>query len=232
MEDFMKKIEGVIFDMDGVLFDTERICFSFWKEVLKKYGYNMTKKSYISLMGRNSRDGNEILIKMYGENLPISKICYEIDISMLKYLHNNGAHIKPGVYELLNFLIEKGYKIALATSNNREKTIDLLEMAGIRDRFKVIICGDDVIKSKPDPEIFLRAAEKLKSDPKNCIVLEDSPSGIEAAYNAGMMAINIPDLKEPDERTEVLAYKICRSLLEVRDYLKEFDKEKINIRMP
>jgi len=225
MEGIMVKIEGVIFDMDGILFDTERISCNFWKITLEKYGYVFSKDVYTSFMGTNHKGSNKILIKKYGEDLPITKIRTEKDIGMLTFIQKNGLPIKPGVYELLDFLAEKKCNIALATSTIREKTVNLLEMAGISDKFTSIICGDDVINSKPNPEIFLKAAEKLDADPKKCIVLEDSPAGIEAAHNAGMIAINVPDLKDPDDRTEALAYKICGSLLEVRDYLKEFDLE-------
>lgn len=216
----MLKIECVIFDMDGILFDTEKISYNFWKITLKKYGYIFSKDVYTSFMGTNHKSSNKILIKKYGRELPIAKIRAEKDIEMFNYIQENGLGVKPGAYELLDFLVEKRCNVALATSTIRKRTIDLLEMAGIRYKFKSIICGDDVINSKPDPEIFLKAAEKLAVNPKRCIVLEDSPAGIEAAHNAGMMGINVPDLKDPDDRMELLAYKICGSLLEVRDYLK------------
>lgn len=219
----MEKIEGFIFDMDGILFDTERISSRFWKKALKKHGYDMDDEIYLTLIGRNSIAGNEMLINRYGQDIPIEKIRGEKDIDMLEFIRGNGVPVKPGVYELLDFLNQKGYKVAVATSTCRGKAIELLEMAGIRDKFTAIICGDDVVNSKPNPEIFLKAAEKLDVDPRRCIVFEDSPAGVEAAYNGKMKAINIPDLKEPDHDTERFAFKICSSLLEVRDYLKDLN---------
>lgn len=222
----MRKIEGVIFDMDGLLFDTERVSYSFWKDILKKYGYIMDNEVYTSsLMGRTHKASNKKLIKKYGEDFPILKIRAERNKCMLEFIQDNGVPVKSGVYELLDFLVAKKYKVALATSTARERTINLLEMANIRNKFTSITCGDDVINSKPNPEIFLKAAEKLEVDPKKCIVLEDSPAGIEAAYNAGMMPINVPDLKDLDDKTKSLAYVICGSLLEVKDYLRKFDLE-------
>ncbi|WP_082435800.1 HAD-IA family hydrolase [Desnuesiella massiliensis] len=219
----MEKIEAVIFDMDGILFDTERIGFESYRKVLKKYGYDMNKEDYCSLIGRTRESISQILINKYGQDLPITNIYAEKDMDTLKFIYKNGPPIKPGVYELLDYLVEKEYKIAVATCTHRERAVALLERAGIRDKFNAIICGDDVKNSKPDPEIFLKAVEKLKVAPERCIVLEDSPVGIEAAHNGGMMSINIPDLKEPDEKVERLAYKICSNLLEVRDYLKNID---------
>lgn len=218
----MGKIEGIIFDMDGTLFDTERLSFSIWKKVLKKYGYTITKEGYTSLMGRKYEDVNKILIKRYGENFPIKKIREEKDGNMIKQIQEKGAPLKHGAYELLDFLVENGYKLALATSSSIDRVDCLLEKVDIRDKFGVIICGDDVTNSKPDPEIFLKAAERIEVDPKKCIVLEDSPVGLEAAYNGGIMSINIPDLKDPDDQINRLAYKICGSLLEVKDYLLEY----------
>jgi HAD superfamily hydrolase (TIGR01509 family) len=140
---------------------------------------------------------------------------------VLKVINDNGVPVKPGIYELLDYLVEKKYKLALATSTSREKATNLLERAGIKDKFNVMIFGDEVVNSKPDPEIFLKASEKLGVNPEKCIVLEDSPAGIEAAYRAGMKGINIPDLKMPDEQIKKHAYKILDSLLDVRDYLRD-----------
>lgn len=218
----MKKIEGVIFDMDGIIFDTERIYFSIWTKALKKYGYVINKEEYTLLMGRNLKSFNKMLIKKYGEDLPIEKIVDEEENDMNKFIHENTVPVKPGLYELLDFLAQKEYKVALATSTCRERAVDLLEMAGIRDKFRVIICGDDVINSKPDPEIFIKAAERLEVDPEKCIVLEDSPAGITAAYNGGMLGINVPDLKEPDGEMKKYAHKICSNLLEVKDYMLKY----------
>lgn len=224
----MKSIEAVIFDMDGMLFDTERISLGYWKKLSKKYGYDMNDETYISLIGRSYNAFNEMLLRKYGINFPIDKIRDEKNIEMLKFLEDNGAPIKPGAYELLNFLFENGYKIALATSTPRGRAVDLLERAGIKDKFKAIVCGDDVVNSKPNPEIFLKAAEIMAVNPENCIVLEDSPAGIEAAYNGGMVPINVPDLKQPDEEVKKFAHKIFENLVEVKNYIEALDVKRIS----
>lgn len=216
----MKSIEGIIFDMDGTLFDTERVSFNIWREVAQKYGYSMDKEVYASLMGRKRNDANEMLLELYGEDFPLDKIRDEKEMDMLKFIQENGVPVKDGVYELLDFLVENGYKIALATSTSRERAVFLLERTNIIDKFSVIVCGDDVINSKPNPEIFLKAAEGMKISPKKCVVIEDSPAGIEAAFNGGMLSINVPDLKEPDEAMRKISNEICSDLLEVRDYLQ------------
>ncbi len=110
--------------------------------------------------------------------------------------------------------------MAVATSTKRERAVKRLAKANLKDCFDAIVCGDDVVNSKPNPEIFLKAAKKINVNPKNCIVIEDSPMGVEAAYNGGIRCINVPDLKEPDEQIKSQSHKILENLLEVREYLK------------
>ena len=139
MEELMKKIEGIIFDMDGTLFDTERVSFKIWQQVMRKHGYSMSKEVYISLMGRKRNDANKILLKLYGEDFPLEKIRAEKEVDMLKFIEEKGVPVKEGAFELLDFLVENRYKVALATSTCRERALSLLKMVGITDRFSVII---------------------------------------------------------------------------------------------
>ncbi len=221
LEAIMKNIECVIFDMDGLILDTERLSFEAWQKILKKYGQIMTQEIYTTLMGITYENVINKLIEIYGRELPIAEIYAEKNRDVLKFMYDNGVPVKPGIYELLDFLVERNYKLALATSTSRDKAVNLLEKVGIKNKFQVMVFGDEVVNSKPDPEIFLKAAEKLGVNPEKCIVLEDSPAGIEAAYRAGMKGINITDLKIPDEKIQKFAHKIFGSLLDVRDYLSE-----------
>ncbi|HGL5935975.1 TPA: HAD family hydrolase, partial [Clostridioides difficile] len=107
----------------------------------------------------------------------------------------------------------------------RERAVKRLAKANLKDYFDAIVCGDDVVNSKPNPEIFLKAAKKINVNPKNCIVIEDSPMGVEAAYNGGIRCINVPDLKEPDEQIKSQSHKILENLLEVREYLKSLNSK-------
>ncbi|MFN3699860.1 MAG: HAD family hydrolase, partial [Dictyoglomus sp.] len=103
----------------------------------------------------------------------------------------------------------------------RERALYLLNKAQIASKFDVIICGDDVEKSKPEPDIFFMAAEKLKVNPKECVVLEDSDNGILASYRAGMIPFLILDFNPPHLDTLKRAYKVFNSLLEVLNFLKQ-----------
>ena len=126
--------------------------------------------------------------------------------------------MKPGVNELLEFLSENGIKTALASSTKTETVKNQLRDAGILKYFTVVVGGDMVSHSKPNPEIFLQAADKLGVDPAKTYIIEDSFNGIKAAYAAGAKPLMVPDMIEPDEEIEKLCHKIFVNLHEVRDF--------------
>ena len=135
-------------------------------------------------------------------------------------IERDGVIVKPGVHEIVEYLNNENYKIAVATSTRRERAHYLLEEIKIKNKVDYIICGDQVENSKPDPEIFLKAAKGLGIEPEKCIVIEDSDAGILAASRAGMNGINVPDMKMPDDNMKKLAHKICSSLSDVKTYLE------------
>ncbi|MFR4318094.1 MAG: HAD family hydrolase [Eubacterium sp.] len=124
--------------------------------------------------------------------------------------------------ELLKFLKEKKYKTVVATSSERKRVEFILEKAGIRQYFNDIICGDEVEKGKPNPEIFLRACEKVNVNPENALVLEDSEAGIEAANVGNINVICVPDMKFPDEKYQKMSKEICKNLLEAKIYIEQY----------
>ena len=131
-------------------------------------------------------------------------------------IHNHGIPLKPGLVRLLTFLEAASIKFALATSTSRDLTIQRLEVTKLIDRFEIVITGDEIQNGKPAPDIFLKASFILKTPPNNCIVLEDSFAGIEAAYNAKMIPIMVPDLLEPTDEIESLTYAVVPTLNEAK----------------
>lgn len=217
----MNKIEAVLFDMDGVLFDTESLYLNAWSIVFHKHGYELTKDVYISVMGRGRNNVIRKFLDVYGSDLPIEEMYKEKDEIIKQAIEKAQVSIKVGTKEILKFLKEKGYKLALATSAKRERAAKQLEMANLENAFDAIICGDEVINSKPNPEIFLKAAEKLSITPENCIVIEDSPAGIKAAYSAKMICMHVEDLKKADEEMLKYCYKSFKNLLDIKEYLSK-----------
>lgn len=215
----MKEIKAIIFDMDGVIFDTERVYLDIWSKVFEKYGYKITKEIYISVMGRGRKKVKEIFLKNFGEDMPIEEMYLEKDAMLFKIIENNEVPMKLGAYDLLKYLKENNYKIALATSAKRDRVKKQIEGAEIKSFFDTVVCGDDIVNSKPNPEIFIRAACNLEVEKENCIVIEDSPAGIEAAYNANIIGFHVEDLKKADENIEKYCYKSFKNLIEVREFL-------------
>lgn len=174
------EIELVIFDMDGVMFDTEKISYRSWKKLGKKYNYNTDDDIFKKTVGLNIKSTRQVYKKHFGANFPFEKMRNE-EIKMMKdCILSEGVPVKYGVYELLSCIKNRNLKIALATSALKERAELLLNLSDTKKYFDVITCGDEIINGKPDPEIFLKTAQKLSCEPENCEVLEDSENGITA----------------------------------------------------
>ncbi len=216
------KIEAVIFDMDGVIFDTENVYLDTWTNIFKNYGYKMTKDVYVTVMGRGRKNVIETFLKVYGQDLPIMKMYKEKDEQIKQAVSKGQVPIKIGVFEMLNYLKGNDYKIALATSAKRERAMLQLRKYKIEELFDAIVCGDEIVNGKPDPEIFLKAAEKLSLKPEECIVIEDSTAGIKAAYEAKMIGIHVEDLKVADDEILKYSHKNFKNLLEIKEYFNKY----------
>ena len=211
--------KAVIFDMDGVIFDTEKVYLDIWIEVFEKYGYKMTKELYVTVMGTGRKNVIKTFLENFGDDLPIEKMYEEKDNQLFYRIENQGIPLKEGVKELFSMLKEKDYKIALATSAKKERVEKQIKDKWLKESFDAIVCGDDVEKGKPSPDIFLKAAKEIDVEPENCFVVEDSPAGIKAAFSGGMKGIHVEDLKVADE--EILKYcqKNFKNLQEIKKYL-------------
>ena len=216
----MKK-KLVIFDMDGLMFDTERIYYRAWQEGAKTYNYELTWDIYTQIVARNSRYIEKVLKRILGNELPFNAICAKKREISDAIIAKEGIQKKEGLMELLDYLDEQGIKKVVATSSMREKALQYLTLAGIRERFDWVICGSDVEESKPNPEIFLKAAEYVGIAPEESMVLEDSRLGLQAAKAAKMTGILIPDLVAADEEMKSNAAYIMPSLKEVITLLEE-----------
>lgn len=211
--------KAVIFDMDGVIFDTEKVYLDIWIEVFEKYGYKMTKELYVNVMGTGRKNVIKTFLENFGDDFPIEKMYEEKDNQLFYIIENQGIPLKEGVKELFSMLKEKNYKIALATSAKRERVEKQIKDKWLKESFDAIVCGDDVEKGKPSPDIFLKAAKKIDVEPENCFVVEDSPAGIKAAFSGGMKGIHVEDLKVADEDILKYCQKSFKDLQEVKKYL-------------
>ena len=157
----------------------------------------------------------------YGEDFPIDKYHIEIDSVVKGLVEKSGMPIKNGAVEILEYLKSIGFTVGLASSTKYDKIIAHLEGAGLKKYFSVIMGGDMISHSKPDPEIYLKACERLGVNPKNAVAIEDSQNGIRSAFGAGMMPLMVPDLIEPTDEILAMTYGKFENLFEVMEFLKE-----------
>lgn len=212
-------MKTVVFDMDGVLFDTERLCLNSWNSVAKKQGLEGMEKVFEQCIGLNANDTRTLILDHYGQDFPYDAFREEAGIWFWEYIEQNGLPLKPGVKELLSYLKNAGYRIGLASSTRKESVVSHLKRAEIIDYFSVIVTGDMVEHSKPRPDIYLMACEKLQVKPEDAYAIEDSPNGIRSAALAGMKPIMVPDMVMADAEMEQLCFKILNNLTEVMEFL-------------
>ncbi len=215
------KIQTVVFDMDGVLFDTERLCMKGWREVGHAGGYGKAAEMGEMCIGLNANDTRALILSECGEDFPFDAYMSEISAWMRDSIDRGGLPVKDGVREILQYLKENGFRIALASSSRRESVMRHLERAGLTDYFETVIGGDMVKHSKPRPDIYRMACGELGINPAEAYAIEDSPNGIRAAYSAGMQAIMVPDLIAPTEEMRQLSCVICKDLFEAKQYIEE-----------
>lgn len=220
-EDLKKRaaIKGVLFDMDGVVLDTEKLYTRFWQEAAQYYGYPMTKEQALGMRSLNRGVGEEKLKSYFGEGVDYEQVRNKRMELMDAFIAREGVELKPGIVELLDYLDANGIKRAIATSSPLERTQKYLSQWELVDRFDALISGYMVEKGKPEPDIYLYAAAKLGLKPNECMVLEDSPTGILAAHRAGCIPVMVPDQDYPDNETKKLLYGVADSLFFVKELL-------------
>lgn len=191
--DLLKEIKGVIFDLDGVLVDTAVFHFQAWKRLAQELGFDFTEIENEQLKGVSRIASLEKILKWAGVDASESEKIEMAERKNRWYLdlveQMKGDEILPGSLKLLHWLKENGYQIALGSASKNAPLI--LEKTGMISFFDVLIDGNSVSLSKPNPEVFLKAARDLKLLPEVCLVFEDAQAGVDAARAAGMSVIGI-----------------------------------------
>ena len=213
----MKK--AIIFDMDGVIFDSERLYIECCKEAAEELGMDGIVETCYRCIGVTTDTTRRVLLEVYRDPALVDRFREKTVALYLEKYESGLLNMKPGVKELLQYLKAHGFKTAIASSTRTEIVRKELAKAGVLEYFDRIVGGDQVSRSKPAPDIFLKAAAALETPPDRCIVIEDSFNGIRAAKAAGMTAIMVPDLLQPDEEMKSLADRIEASLPRVLELL-------------
>lgn len=214
-----KQLHPVIFDMDGVIFDSERLLLDCWKIVADRHGVPDIEATLSLCLGVNVNVSRQIYFDRYGDDFPLDEYKEEVRAIFRTRCPGGYPPIKPGAKELLAWLSERGVPVALASSTHTAVVRRELDAAGLLPYFTAVICGDQVSRSKPEPDIFLKAAEALGAEAPDCFIIEDSFNGVRAAYAAGARTIMVPDVVPPDEEMREKAEVILPSLDAAREYL-------------
>lgn len=213
-------IKAIIFDMDGLMIDSERVTFECYQERLKDMNLTMDEEFYKTLLGKPIKGIYQRFYDVYGNDFPIQNVIQDVHQLMAERFETEGVPVKKGLVELLHYLKDNNYKTIVATSSNRDRVDKILAQAKITEFFDDSICGEEVTKGKPNPEVFLKSCQKLGVNVDEAIVLEDSEAGIQASYDANIKVICIPDMKYPEKQYEEKTFKILKDLTEVTVYLK------------
>ena len=209
------KIKAFILDLDGVITDTAEFHFKAWKKMADEEGIPFGREDNEKLRGVSRRKSMELILD--GREMEEEKVQKLMDRKNRYYndfLENlSEDDLLPGAQELIDEIIRRGYKIAVASSSRNAKTV--IKNLGIMDVFDTISDGHSVENSKPAPDLFLHTAEKLGLDPESCVVIEDADSGIEGAMAADMIAVAVG----PEERFSKAHYRY--------DKVKDIDLDEI-----
>ncbi|MCH4019575.1 MAG: HAD family phosphatase [Erysipelotrichaceae bacterium] len=205
-------MKGAIFDMDGLMFDTERIWQDTWHQIASEHHVVLDPGFGKAVTGTSGPKREAVIREYYhvSDGHPIDEECVK---RIHAYLEKTVPE-KPGIHEILSWLHDHGYKIAVASSTESRQIEHNLEMTNTRQYIDAVCSGTQVAHSKPAPDVFLYAAECIHVPIAECYIFEDAFNGIRAAYNAGGVGIMVPDTQAPDEEMRQKAHAICRDLNE------------------
>ena len=190
--------KAILFDMDGVIVDTEPLHVAAFQASLKHYGHDLSEKDYKQhFAGKTDEDGFKQYFAFINEEIDLLVIMDEKAKAYLKLAADQLVPY-PGIIELIR-TVSQHVPIALVTGSLRIEAEAVLNEFGITNCFTAVISANDVQHGKPDPEGYLKGAQAVGVDPADCIVIEDSPSGIEAARAAGIRCVAVTTTHAPDE---------------------------------
>ncbi len=207
----MKTIKMIFFDMDGCLIDSEIVYVYAWLELFQELNIPIELDEIMNWRGKNNRLINERINEFVGdmgETLNLRKIR---DERFYVKLYNNEVELKPYAKDILDYLDSKNIPYALVTSTIKEKASKVLTHFNLYHRFKFIFFGDDVVDSKPNPEIYLKAVSQSGLNKHEILVFEDSRNGIEACNNAGVDVVYVPD-RDRIDTSDILLFN------EIKDF--------------
>ena len=205
---------AVLSDMDGLLLDTERLSKLAFDALAGRHGFRDDGTIYNRLVGLNKAAQQEVLARCLPDGVDMGAFDTGWREEFLNRL-DEAVPVKPHAEAMLGWLNRNAVPVALVTSTARAKTEMLLGRCGLAGYFAVLVCGDEVARGKPAPDIYLEAARRLGVDPADAVALEDSANGVRSAHAAGARVVQVVDLVAPDAGLLALGHEVVDSLGEL-----------------
>jgi HAD superfamily hydrolase (TIGR01509 family) len=219
-----RSAHAVVFDMDGLIFNTEELYRDATMAAAAAVGHDVPLPFYLSTLGTPLEATRMAFVERFGQGFDFDTFWTAAKVRFYEMLERQ-LRLKAGVVELLDILDAARLPRAIATSSRHEEAQHHLTATGLLDRFPLVIARGDYARGKPNPDPFLKAADRLGVEAGNCIALEDSHNGVRAASVAGMMTIMVPDLLPPTSEMEQLCLCVVEDLHEVCTLLRSTPRD-------
>jgi beta-phosphoglucomutase len=213
-------ISAVIFDMDGLVLDTEKTYRAAWREAGRAMLYDFSDTFLEALSGLSWDAVLRRMESFCGAGFDVDEFSRLSAACWQDYVQVHGIEVRPGFHALRNYLDQEGIPFCLATNSALVNAEECLGLAGLSEAFSIVITRDHVQRGKPAPDIFLQAASALEVSVSRCIVLEDSSSGIEAAFMAGALPVMVPSMLPVDAATLARCRFVLNDLAELPEMIR------------
>lgn len=210
----MSAPQAVIFDMDGTLVDTERVSQTAWRRAALDMGLRVPDRIFDAFVGCSMPNARAMINAEFGDEGLTDRL-FAHQAELFFQIEDEELEMRPGALDAIRALDAADIVVALATSSAREHAMPLMERFGMARYFAVTVCGDEIARSKPEPDIYLEASRRLGADPLRCAAVEDSVNGARAALAAGMRTYMVPEWTKPTPDVREACAAILGSLHEL-----------------